>query len=211
MKLSPYVFQLHATLRTLRLWKRNDSSGTSATSSGNAPSHSCSGGVLRSRHTKTMPRHEATWIGCQVHALGHVGTEVAGVQQLAVGAERPAVISTHQVGLMTLAVPHDRAGAVRAHVVEPHQARRPRCGGRRSASRRGSRRRSRRCGAVGGRRRCAPTPIRRSASAPARRRRGRCTNAPEGSAPIPLAAAYCSGGFGLACTCSCCSAIRSRI
>ena len=27
MKLSPYVFQLQATLRTLRLWKRYDSSG----------------------------------------------------------------------------------------------------------------------------------------------------------------------------------------
>ena len=53
--------------------------------------------------------------------LGHVAAEVAGVEQRSVVAERPAVVPAHQVGLMALAVPHDRAGTVRAHVVEPDE------------------------------------------------------------------------------------------
>ena len=63
MKLSPYVFQLQATLRTLREWYRYDSNGTCAISAGNVPSQPISGGTSGSRQTNTIPRHDATWIG----------------------------------------------------------------------------------------------------------------------------------------------------
>src|SRR6185503_12725670 len=53
----------------------------------------------------------------QVHPLGHLATEVAGVQEGAVVSERPSVIATDQVGLMALPIPNDRTGTVRARVV----------------------------------------------------------------------------------------------
>ena len=69
MKLSPYVFQLHFTRRLLRLWKRYSSSGNSATSSGNLPSHSCSGAMSGLRQTNTMPRHDCDLDAGEVHVL----------------------------------------------------------------------------------------------------------------------------------------------
>ena len=54
----------------------------------------------------------------EAYADGGLGTEVAGVDQEALFIEGPSVIAAHQVGLMTNAIPHNRSGAMRAHVVK---------------------------------------------------------------------------------------------
>ena len=50
-----------------------------------------------------------------------IGTEVAGAQQLAVGVEGPAVVLAHDVARAAFTLEHERAGTVRAQVVEGAQ------------------------------------------------------------------------------------------
>jgi hypothetical protein len=132
------------------------------------------------RQTNTMPRHDSTWIRVRSISSGAGPPKVPGVDQPSLGVERPAVVAAHQVGLAPLAVPHDRAGAVRAQVVEALQravvaaAHEDRPAGEVLGDV------VRRCCAAGARRRCAPRWSRRSATAPSRTRPGPCPPGGEG-------------------------------
>jgi hypothetical protein len=75
-------------------------------------------------HVEAHEHHAAPGLDLdprEVHVAGELAAEVAGVEQTAVVAERPPVVSADEVGLMTFAVPHDRAGAMRTQVVEGDQ------------------------------------------------------------------------------------------